>query len=97
MNADATWWSDFPGASLVQQGLADFAQGRRTAASFLISIASPRLSRHGLIAQNVPIASDAEIALYETLCQEPGDAYGRYNSMLRELVSFEHALDRFAR
>jgi hypothetical protein len=35
----------------------------------------------------------AELELYEILMTEPGNPYGRYNALLRELVSFEHALD----
>lgn len=35
----------------------------------------------------------AELDLYELLGQEEGDPYSRYNALLRELVSFERALD----
>jgi hypothetical protein len=31
--------------------------------------------------------------LYRLLHQQGGDAYSRYNALLRELISFEHALD----
>ena len=38
--------------------------------------------------------SKPELELYDLLKLEPGDAYSRYNAMVRELVSFENALDR---
>jgi hypothetical protein len=36
---------------------------------------------------------EPERQLYRLLRQEGADAYSRYNSLLRELVSFENALD----
>jgi hypothetical protein len=42
-------------------------------------------------------AAEPELQLYALLGQETGDAYARYNALLRELVSFENALDRRAR
>jgi len=92
--SNSSWWSHFPGGSLVAEGLADFTAGNTTPAACLISIASPRLLRHGILkCCGQDILPEAELVLYETLCQQPGDAYSRYNSLLRELVSFEHALD----
>jgi hypothetical protein len=38
--------------------------------------------------------ADAELELYRMLRQTGGDAYSRYNALLRQLVSFERALDR---
>jgi hypothetical protein len=38
--------------------------------------------------------SEAELKLYGLLKQEGGDPYSRYNALLRELVSFENALDQ---
>ena len=37
---------------------------------------------------------EPELQLYELLKREGGDAYSRYNALVRELVSFENALDR---
>jgi hypothetical protein len=45
---------------------------------------------------DVALVADAELALYELLGKTEEDPYGRYNSLLRRLVSFEHALDRLA-
>jgi hypothetical protein len=38
--------------------------------------------------------AEPELQLYRLLRREGGDAYSRYNALLRELISFEQALDR---
>ena len=87
--------ADLPGADLVVEGLKDAAAGRVTPNACLVFIASPRLRAAGLLdMEALPIRIlDAELKLYDLLCEEPGDAYGAYNSLLRRLVSFERALD----
>jgi len=83
-----------PGEALVREGMADFQAGRPTIAACLIGIARPRLSRAGLIPRDTGSGSaDWELQLYRLLRQQGGDAYSRYNALLRELVSFESALD----
>ena len=83
-----------PGETLVRAGLADIALGRRTIAACLVSIARTRLARAGLLAAESQAAPlDAELELYALLRREGGDAYARYNALIRELVSFESALD----
>jgi hypothetical protein len=83
-----------PGERLVRDGLADFQSGRRSIPAFLAAIAGPRLRRLGLLpptpSQSWP---EPELQLYRLLRQQGGDAYSRYNALLRELVSFEQALD----
>ena len=87
--------SGLPGEMLVRQGLADFQAGICTIPSCLVRIARPRLSRAGLMAPTVPGQySETELQLYDLLKREGGDAYSRYNALVRELVSFENALDR---
>jgi len=76
-----------PGEKLVRQGLADFQAGLGTIPACLVRIARPRLSRAGPF-------SEPELQLYDLLKLERGDAYSRYNALVRELVSFENALDR---
>ena len=45
--------------------------------------------------QEMPASfSEPELQLYDLLKREGGDAYSRYNALVRELVSFENALDR---
>jgi hypothetical protein len=83
-----------PGEALVRQGLADLQSGRCTIPACLAEIASPRLRQVGLLATDVSNEGpESELQLYRLLCQEGGDAYSRYNALLRELVSFEQALD----
>ena len=86
-----------PGEDLVRRGLADYNAGRRSVESYLVQMARPRLTDCGLL----PVESDAlvepELELYRLLRQENGDAYARYNALLRELDSFGAALDRRVR
>jgi hypothetical protein len=83
-----------PGEALVREGLADCQAGRCTVAACLISIAGSRLTRAGLMpAAVVSGLREPELQLYRLLRQQGGDAYSRYNALLRELVSFESALD----
>ena len=87
-----------PGAELVRQGLADVAAGRGTVPACLVAIGLPRMRRAGLVRQDwSPPSEDAELELYRLLRKAGGDAYSRYNALLRELVSFEQALDRRVR
>lgn len=89
--------SGLPGERLVRQGLADLQSGQPTAPAWLVSIARSRLSQAGLLAAatpTTPAAPEPELQLYRLLRREGGDAYSRYNSLLRELISFEQALDR---
>ena len=83
-----------PGEPLVRQGLADLQSGRQTAPACLVSIARSRLDKAGLLERSTPSAPEPELELYRLLRREGGDAYSRYNSLLRELISFEQALDR---
>jgi hypothetical protein len=93
MNTDDAM-GGLPGEALVRQGLVDFQAGRLTICACLVSIARWRLIRAGLIpSSSVFPPDDAELELYRLLCLAPGDAYSRYNALLRELASFENALD----
>jgi hypothetical protein len=86
----------FPGAELILPGLHDAAAGRVTIGSCLVSIARPDLECSGLCEGLPPVAfvAEPERALYRLLLEEGGNAYGRYNSLLRRLVSFQRALRR---
>lgn len=89
-------YDDLPGWEIVGAGLRDAAAGVESVESLLVEIAGPRLREHGLLAAPFPAAAlDAEIRLYRLLARTHGDdAHGRYNALLRRLVSFERALDR---
>jgi len=84
-----------PGESLVRQGLIDLQAGLCTIPACLVCIARPRLGGAGLMPQNAPAQFlEPELQLYSLLKREGGDPYSRYNALVRELVSFENALDR---
>ena len=84
-----------PGESLVRQGLADCHASRCTIPACLVTMASPRLGRAGwLPPTDAGRIREPELQLYRLLRQQGGDAYSRYNALVRELVSFEQALDR---
>lgn len=83
-----------PGGELVQRGLSEYAEGRVTSASCLLAIGWSRLQRGGI---KMPVKSpsrfpEPELQLYSLLCKEPGDAYSRYNSLMRRFISFEQSL-----
>ena len=83
-----------PGESLIRQGLADVQAGRRTVEACRVSITRPRLSRAGLLSGiDAELQPEAELCLYRLLRAQGGDAHSRYNALIRELVSFENALD----
>lgn len=80
-----------PGGELVEAGLADLQARRLTEAALLVAIGGPRLRQLGL---DVPEISAPERLLYEKLAQvNPDDAHGRYNALVRTLVSFERAAE----
>jgi hypothetical protein len=83
-----------PGEALLRKGLTDFEAGHNTIAACLVAMSRQRLSRAGLIrgrAANPMVEPERE--LYRLLCSQGGDPYARYNALVRELVSFERALD----
>ena len=79
-----------PGAEIVQAGIRDVASGVESVPALLVSIGAPRLARLGF---DVPQSeSSPEHRLYELLRAQYGDgAHGRYNALVRRLVSFERA------
>jgi len=89
---------ELPGGALVWQGLADFQAGRLTVPACLVQVAKGRLGLAGLLPQSsMEVLPDPELQLYRLLRQEGGDAYSRYNALIRELISFEQALDHQTR
>jgi hypothetical protein len=79
-----------PGHELVEDGLRDLARGLETVPALLVSIGAPRLRRLGF--EVPPTIPDAEHVLYRHLARlEPDSAHGRFNALLRRLVSFERA------
>ncbi|HEY6148727.1 MAG TPA: hypothetical protein VIZ69_13555 [Thermoanaerobaculia bacterium] len=82
-----------PGADLIEKGLADLMRGELSAEAWLVSIGAPRLN--DWIGIDVPNPlPDPEAGLYEWLAREDADsAHGRYNALVRRLVSFERAAE----
>ena len=84
-----------PGEALVREGLNDVESGRVTVPACVVEIARTRFQRAGLLPAATPATiSEPELQLYRLLRKGEGDAYSRYNALVRELVSFEQALDR---
>lgn len=85
--------SALPGGDLVLKGLEDLAHGTPSAEALLVLIGAPKLRSLGIA---VPVHHDAaspEHRLYAWLSAENGaTAHGRYNALVRRLVSFERAL-----
>lgn len=82
-----------PAGEMIRAGLADAAGGRETLPSLLVAIGAPRLRRAGV---DVPAMAveDPEHRLYELLAAEDSDAaHSRYNALIRQLVSFERAIE----
>jgi len=84
-----------PANELIQQGLHDLALNRSTVAACLVKIASPKMRRCGMeVRLSDEAALNADYELYDLLGQTHGnEAHSRYNALLRELVSFERALE----
>jgi hypothetical protein len=90
-------WAGLPGAELVLKGIEDLDSGNITDAALLVLVAEPRLRALDiqLPGWRPNIAGPVEHALYSWLEEQPGiDAYSRYNSLLRRMNSFAHALER---
>jgi hypothetical protein len=83
--------SMLPGGDLIDRGIADLRAGIESPEALLVSIGKSRLAQLGF---ELPRAlSDPERRLYLMLAVEDEDAaHGRYNALVRRLVSFERAL-----
>lgn len=85
--------TQLPGGELMAKGLLDLAAGQVTAEACLIAIARGRLSRAGLAIPPHADIAEPEHRLYALLGAEPGDAYSRYNALIRQLISFAQTLE----
>ena len=84
-----------PGEELVRQGLADLAAGRETDCALLLQIAAPRLRALGIPICALAALLPWEHALYARLETRLGPAaLSYYNSLIRRMVSFAHALEQ---
>jgi hypothetical protein len=81
-----------PGEDLVEKGLEDLSRGVESVPALLVSLGAPRLRRAGVRVEH-PFA-DPEKRLYARLAAEdPDSAHGRYNALVRRLVSYERAVE----
>lgn len=84
-----------PGGELITQGLADLAQGRISDSSLLLLVAAPRLKALGIHIPEVAFPGPYEHQLYTLLEERLGSAaHSHYNSLIRRVVSYAHALER---
>jgi hypothetical protein len=84
-----------PGEELVEEGLADLAQGKVTDCSLLVLIAAPRLRRLGIAIPDRSFPGPVEHQLYDRLNDRLGaGAHSHYNGLIRRIVSYAHALER---
>ena len=88
--------SRLPGGERMLRGLEDWRGGRTTIDACLVAIAFGKFRDAGLVSGEAPF-HQAELVLYALLRKEGGNAYGLYNSLIRELVSFGRALSRWNR
>ena len=83
----------FPGHELVHDGLRDLRDGRETIPAMLVLIGAERLRRAGIDVPDVRVPNP-EHALYALLAgEDPDAAHSRYNALIRQLVSFERAVE----
>ena len=79
---------------LIREGLADLNCGQDTIASCLVEMVLPRLTTAGITSlSDAPTTLDSEHRLYRHLGGLGNEAYARYNSLLRELSSFQRSLE----
>lgn len=84
-----------PGHELVSQGLADFERQEMSEYSLLLLVAGPRLRRLGIKIPEQPLLKPYEHALYSRIEERLGaGAHSYYNSLLRRIDSYAHALER---
>jgi len=87
--------ASLPGEELVRQGLSDLAENRVTDCSLLVLIAAAALKRLGIQIIEPPVSRPYEHALYSRLAERAGAvAHSQYNSLIRRIVSYLHALER---
>jgi hypothetical protein len=84
-----------PGEDLVTQGLADLAKGILSESALLVLVAGPRLRGLGIEVPEWPLDQPYEHALYSLIEERLGaGAHSHYNSLIRRIVSYAHALER---
>lgn len=91
---DLRSFAELPGYDLIRQGVDDLVRGdMHSVAALLVTIGSPRLRDIGVGLPDA-LPDHPEHRLYDRLSDEGTDtAHGRYNALIRRLVSFERAAE----
>jgi hypothetical protein len=80
-----------PGEDIIEAGLADLARGLDSIPALVVAVGAPRLRQLGVNVPSTP--AHPEHRLYAILArEEPDAAHGRYNALIRRLVSYERAI-----
>ena len=86
-----------PGADLVDHGVRDLLEGRRTVPALLVSRATARLRGCGVDVPDHDV-DDPGREMYHLLAVEnAAGAHARYNALSRRLVSYMRAAERARR
>jgi hypothetical protein len=96
---EPTDWPGIPGAELVRQGLEDLAAHHVTETALLVLVAEPRLRALNVVFPDwrPRLSSPVTHELYNLIEEQREiDPYTRYNSLLRRMNSFAHALEQRA-
>lgn len=82
-----------PGQEIIDQGIADLADGKETIPALLVSIGVSRLRQAGLAIPHPTFPSPEHRLFAQLSADGSDDAHSRYNALIRRLVSFERALE----
>lgn len=84
-----------PGEDFVAEGLADLTKGILSESALLVLVAGPRLRDLGIEVREWSLDEPYEHALYSLIEERLGTgAHSYYNSLLRRIDSYAHALER---
>ena len=91
-------YDHLPGGDILRDGLRDLRVGVRSIDALLVLVAAPRLTRCGILVPQISSPPELpEHDLFRLLSIEHGpEAYRYYRSLMRRLVSLEHALESVA-
>ena len=91
----STLFNGLPAEDLVTQGLRDLGPPvMLTPEALLVCMARTKLLGLGVpVPPQAYDIEDAELKLYDLLCDSHEDAYGEYNALRRRLGRFERALE----
>lgn len=87
-------YKELPGSELVARGVRDLEAGVETVPAMLVSMAAPRLREVGIEVPRSGTVGRPSERLYRLLAHnEPDSAHGRYNALVRRVVSFARSAE----